>query len=83
MRTELKLIHQILANPDKYSLDTPISHIIDRDPDFETYGDASLEAAGGFAYNIFWWHVEWPENIKSLTLKNLTITRKCTTSWYQ
>jgi hypothetical protein len=77
MRSELKLIHKVLANPNKFSLETPIAHIIKREPDFVTLGDACLEAGGGFAKDIFWWHTEWPTSIKALTLKNLTITRKC------
>ena len=77
MRTELKLIHQILSNPTRYSLDTPIAHVVHRDPEFITFGDASLEAGGGFANDCFWWHTAWSTEIKSLTLKNLTITRRC------
>ena len=53
---------------------------IKRDPDFITYGDACLEVGGGFADQLFWWHVEWPREIKKLTLKHLKITRKCHTS---
>jgi len=77
MRTELKIIHKVLSCPEKYSHETPIAHIILREPDYISYGDASLEAGGGFAENLFWWHVEWPKELKSLTLKNVTITRRC------
>ena len=80
MKSELKLIINILSNPKKYKLETPISHIVKREPDFTTYGDACLEAGGGFCENFFWWHVEWPDKIKALTLKNLTVSRKCTFS---
>ena len=51
--------------------------MIEREPDFITYGDACLEAGGGFQKDVFWWHVEWPEAIKKLTLKRLTVTKKC------
>ena len=67
----------ILSNPKIYNLGTPISHLISRDPDFLTYGDACLEAGGGYSENLFWWHIEWTQEIKSLTLKNITVTRKC------
>ena len=76
MRCELKLMKHILSNPNMYNLQTPIAHIIQREPDFITYGDACLEAGGGYCENLFWWHVEWPENIKALTLKNLLVTKK-------
>ena len=42
-RAELELIYNILSNPKDYSLYTPISHVINRDPDFILYGDASLD----------------------------------------
>ena len=77
MRTELNIMKQILSTPKMYNLQTPIAHIIKRDPDFTSYGDACLEAGGGYSENLFWWHIEWPNQIKSLTIKNLTVTRKC------
>ena len=77
MKSELRTMINILSNPDKYNLETPIAHIVKREPDFVTFGDACLEAGGGFSENLFWWHVEWPDEIKALTLKNLRVTRKC------
>jgi hypothetical protein len=77
MKTELKIIIDVLTNHKKYNLKTPIAHIIDRDPEYVSYGDASLEAAGGFSEGNFWWHVEWPDKIKALTLKNLIVKRRC------
>ena len=58
MRSEIKLIHHILSNPKKYKLETPITHVINRYPDCTTFGDASLEAGGGFSHELFGWHVE-------------------------
>ena len=80
MRLELNIMKNIISNPKMYSLETPISHVINRDPDYVTYGDACLEAAGGYSEDLFWWHIEWPEDIKALTLKNITITRECSTT---
>ena len=77
MRSELDIMANILAHSKQYKLETPIAHIINKDPDFILYGDACLEAGGGYSDNLFWWHVEWPDEIKALTLKNLMITRKC------
>ena len=58
MRSELNIMKKILSNPKIYSLETPISHIIHRNPDFVTYGDACLEAGGGYSDNLIWWYVE-------------------------
>ena len=54
MKTELKIIIDVLSNHTKYNLKTPIAHVIDRDPEYVSYGDASLEAAGGFSEENFW-----------------------------
>ena len=77
MRDELGIMKDILSNTSVYNLESPIAHIIKREPDFISYGDASLEAGGGYCENLFWWHVEWPSEIKRLTLKNITVTRRC------
>ena len=58
LRKELNIMVDILSHPKKFSLETPIAHVIVRDPDFITYGDACLEAGGGYSNNIFWWHIE-------------------------
>ena len=48
MRSKFKIIKTILYQSSKYSLEILISHLVPRDPDHITYGDACLEAAGGF-----------------------------------
>ena len=58
MRKELNIMKNILSNPNQFNLEAPIAHIINRHPDFISYGDASLEAAGGFSKDLFWWHIE-------------------------
>ena len=77
MGSELKMMIQILSNPKIFSLETPIAHMIYRYPEFFTYGNAFLEAGGGYSENLFWWHEEWPDGIQALTIKNLTVTRRC------
>ena len=76
-RHDLKLLTEILNDPDKYWLEAPVTHIIEREPDFVTYGDACLYAAGGFSENKFWWHIEWPTEIKASIMRNLMVSRKC------
>ena len=77
MKYEISMMINILSNPKEYNLETHIAHIAKRDPDFITLGDTCLEAEGGYFKNLFWWHVEWSDKIKALTLKYLRITRRC------
>ena len=70
MRNELKIINSMLVKPNKFTLKTPIAYIVEKEPDFITLGATSLEAGGRFSDNLFLWHTEWLQNIKSLTLKN-------------
>ena len=78
MKTELKIIHEVLLHPLKYNLTSPIAHLATQLPDFIGYSDACLEEAGAQVPTLhFWWHIEWPHVIKSLTLKHLCVTRKC------
>ena len=77
MRAERNLIHEMLSTPKKCFLETQITHINPRDPDFITFGDTCLEAGGGIPNDMFWWYTEWSDEIKCLTLKNIIITRKC------
>ena len=47
MKHELQFLRYILNNPDQFNLATPIAHLVARTPDFQTFGDACLDAAGG------------------------------------
>ena len=47
LRKELILIESILKNS-QIRWATPISHMVARDPDFQSWGDSSLTHAGGF-----------------------------------
>ncbi len=44
---ELTYIHNLVANPD-YKWEMHIGHIIPRDPQFTSFGDACLTAGGAF-----------------------------------
>ena len=63
---------EVLSNPKKYKLETPITRIVLRDSDFITVSDSCLEAKDvKLDILTFWWHAKYPESIKSLTLKRL------------
>ena len=69
LRQELKLLIFIFKNRKKYPIGAPIAHIVPRDPDFQARGDACLEGAGGYSFDLkFWWFVKWPHKIKNKTL---------------
>ena len=76
LRAELKLLCFILKS-DTFFWETPIAHLIKRTPDFSAWGDSSLEAAGGFSPDLqFFWHLRWPKEIRSKTLKYFKIRTK-------
>ena len=52
LRSELKIIKEIFFHPLQYNMETYIAHIVYRDPDFVTFGDACLEAVGGFSEDL-------------------------------
>jgi len=70
LRNELAYLHFIFSSQ-KYKIQSPISHIIARDPDYIAYGDACLDGAGGFSTKLnFWWFIPWPDSIKNRNIKN-------------
>lgn len=69
LRKELRLIRRVLADK-AFPKASPISHLIPRVPLATSYGDSSLDAAGGFCPELsFWWYIEWPTPIRSRTLR--------------
>ena len=69
MKSAMRLLLFVLENPDRYKWETPITHLVERDPDFITLGDASLDAGGGYSMDLkFWWQIHWPEEIQERTL---------------
>ena len=48
----------------------PIVHLIPRDPTGTTDSDSSLDSAGEFSFNMFyWWYLEWSPEVRQFTLK--------------
>ena len=69
MREELDLLNQVLDDPSKFPLSTPVAHLAQRISDYQTFGDACLDAARNFSNNLkFWWHLQFPLCIRNLTL---------------
>ena len=55
MRLEIKIMKEVHSNPNKYNLETPISHIILKEPDFITVGNSYSEAAGTKSDKLNFW----------------------------
>ena len=69
MRLEIDFFREKLHPDSEIRWESPIAHIIPRMPTFTTFGDSCLEGAGGYSTSLgFWWHLPFPENIKSRTL---------------
>ena len=69
LRKELRLIRRVLMDA-SISKATPISHLIPRVPIATSFGDSSLDAAGGFCPELgFWWYIEWPPEVRARTLR--------------
>ena len=69
LRLELRLITSALSAT-WISLERPIGHMIDRDPSGKARSDSSLDAAGGYSFNMkFWWYIQWPKEVRDNTLR--------------
>ncbi len=69
MRQEIEFFREKLAPTSEVRWESPIAHIIPRMPTFTTFGDSCLEGAGGYSISLgFWWHLPFPDEIKSRTL---------------
>ena len=74
LRVELQLLHSLVDNP-KMNWYTPISHLVDRDPDYQVWGDSSLDCAGEYSHQLkFWWFLDWPQTDKNKTLKHFKVS---------
>jgi hypothetical protein len=72
MRREIEFFCKILRPNSGVHWETPIAHIIKRTPSATAYGDSSLEGAGGYSIGLqFWWHIDFPEEVKLRTLLHM------------
>ena len=72
MREELDFLEQSLQPNSGVIWEAPIAFLIKRMPSASTWGDACLEAGGGYSLNLkFWYHVQFPDEIIRRTLKHL------------
>ena len=72
MREELDFFAKHLKIGSGVVWETPIAFLIERTPFASSYGDACLDAAGGYSIGLkFWWHIKFPSEVVFRTLKYL------------
>ena len=76
LQDEIALLIKVLERPDLYKWETPIAHLVRHLPDFLSWGEFCLYAAGGFSIDLkFWWQIDWPKQVTERTLKVLKNNR--------
>ena len=69
MRQEIEFFQDKLHPNSTIIWETPISHVIPCAPTATAFGDSCLERAGGYSIKLgFWWHIDFPEEVKRRTL---------------
>ena len=64
VRDELTYLHSLLANP-AYAWEMQIGHVIPRDPQFVSTGDACLTGGGAYCHELqYWFDVAWSNKTK-------------------
>ena len=64
VKTELANLHTLLADP-QYKWEMHIGHVIPRDPQFTSFGDACLKGGGAFCHELqFWFDMHWSDATK-------------------
>ena len=72
MRDEIEFFREQLHPKSEVLWESPLALIIPRTPSAVVYGDSCLHGAGGFSTDLkFWWHIEFPEEIKLRTLLHM------------
>ena len=69
MRQEIEFFQDKLCPNSGIVWKTPIAHVIPRSPTASSLGDSCLEGAGGYSIELgFWWHINFPKEVKQRTL---------------
>ena len=73
LKDDLALLHSLLFSTHVRQWGSPIAHLVERRPDFQCWGDASLFAGGAFSLHLrFWWHIQWPHCITCRTINTIS-----------
>jgi len=76
MKEEFALLRYVFEDL-KYPIEMPIAHVVDRVPEFTAWGNVCLDGAGGYCPELkFWFFLEWPDFVKSKTLKAFKVVAK-------
>ena len=63
--SELRYLHNLLANP-QYRWEMQIGHVIPRDAQFTSFGDACLDGGGAFCTDLqYWFDIHWSPATKN------------------
>jgi hypothetical protein len=69
MRQEIEFFQDKLQQYSGILWETPIAHVIPQLPTATAFGDSCLEGVGGYSIELgFWWHIDFPKEIKQCTL---------------
>ena len=72
MRYSLSWLRAILMDRNASFWETPIAHLIPREPTMVCEFDACLDGAGGICHHKkFLWILQWPETVKQFTLNRI------------
>jgi hypothetical protein len=70
VKAELAHLHRLLADP-TYKWEMNIGHVIPRDPQFTSFGDACLKGGGAFCHELqFWFDMHWSDTTKQAIATN-------------
>ena len=76
-KDEIKLLAKLPSDKERFKWEIPIAHVIPKEPDCESWGDACLTGGGGFSLNAnFWWETKWPEETTKRTSKFFSTKKK-------